>query len=131
VSPLQLLEWLDAFENAPPDLKARAARALAPYLTVSVGAASPLPGVYSTRAGCAPAGWSDERWKETAATIPGAYKPPGSRWTIVPRPAFEDWTAAQSKGPSIAKPPLVATPYAGTPDDAIAFLERRRARGRR
>jgi hypothetical protein len=128
VSPLQLLELAEALENAPADIKTRIARALAPYLTVTIGASSPLPDTYSTRVGCAPAGWNDEKWKETAPTIAGAYKPPGSRWTLVPRSAFEAWTAAQSNGPSIAKPATVAAPYQWTAEDAMADLEERRRR---
>jgi len=62
------------------------------------------PPPYSTRKGCGPEGWAERRWKATAPTIPGAYRPAGARWWSIPRAAFEAWAAAQAPTPAPAAP---------------------------
>ncbi|HEY6461079.1 MAG TPA: hypothetical protein VIY73_13035, partial [Polyangiaceae bacterium] len=64
-----LLAFVAAVE-ADPDLAARLARALAPHIFAAGIAATKLQGKeYSSRAGCAPAGYSREAWRDLARRI--------------------------------------------------------------
>ena len=52
------------------------------------------PAIYTSRRQCGPAGVSDERWKEIAKKI--GHRPPGARWYVVPRAAYEQWLNGQA-----------------------------------
>ena len=64
------LRALVAALEAEPELAARFARAIAPYVFAAAVAASKTPArTYSTRAGGAPDGYSRESWRAIAHTI--------------------------------------------------------------
>jgi len=104
------------------------ARAVAPLVAARL--ASALRGVdappYSTRHGHGPEAWGERRWRAVAPTIPGAYRPAGTRWTLVPRAAFDAWLASQAPAPA----PTVTPAAPWHPSHEAGALDARRREGR-
>jgi hypothetical protein len=125
--------YVKAFASAiehDPALSARIARVVAPAVLAQLATALGAAGEpYSTRRGHEPPGWSADRWKELAPTIPGAHRPPGARWWIVPIRSYDEWVARQTEPATPS--PVRASGRPWHPSMAAEAMGWRRAGGER